>query len=103
MKTLQQMPLRIPSMLHQEIADAAHSEGLSINQFCLFVLTKALAYSHNWMSEKGESLLHFLNQAKQLQSEFNKNKNWETGKTPIPETPFMRLKKIYGKNRKRSH
>lgn len=35
-----QMPLRIPSQLHKELKIAAKKEGLSLNQYALFILTR---------------------------------------------------------------
>jgi len=35
-----QFKLRIPKSLHQSLAEQAKSEGISMNQYCLYLLTK---------------------------------------------------------------
>jgi len=34
-----QMPLRVPRSLHKRLKNLAQREGVSLNQFCLFLLT----------------------------------------------------------------
>ncbi len=41
-----QFRLRIPKSLHHDLAEHARQEGISMNQYCLYLLTKNDAVSH---------------------------------------------------------
>lgn len=42
-----QFKLRIPKSLHRQLADNAKREGISMNQYCLYLLARNSAYSMN--------------------------------------------------------
>lgn len=42
-----QFKLRIPKSLHRELAEHSKAEGISMNQYCLYLLSKADAAFHN--------------------------------------------------------
>lgn len=42
-----QFKLRIPKSLHQQLAEHAKQEGISMNQYCLYLLTKYDSFSHS--------------------------------------------------------
>ncbi len=39
--------LRIPKSLHKELADTAKEEGVSMNQLCVYLLSKELEHYHS--------------------------------------------------------
>jgi hypothetical protein len=39
--------LRIPKSLHKELAEVAKSEGVSMNQLCVYLLSKELEHQHS--------------------------------------------------------
>jgi hypothetical protein len=95
-----QMPLRLPASLHEELKAAASGEGLSLNQYCLYILARHGIHHPSAQRRRGEDLLKFLAEANILQKEFGK------GRSPAPkpakdlgETPVQRFKKLYGKNK----
>lgn len=48
-----QFKLRIPKALHRQLAEHSKAEGISMNQYCLFLLTKYdEAYYYNKMREE---------------------------------------------------
>jgi len=55
---MSQLTLRLPKTLHQQLTGLAKSEGISLNQYIVYALTRqvALAYSIQPMSE--EALVH---------------------------------------------
>jgi hypothetical protein len=64
-----QMPLRIPASLHEELKQAAENEGISLNQYCLYLLSRNLKTPKEYQSQKGEELLRFLEEALVFQKE----------------------------------
>lgn len=38
--------LRIPKSLHKDLAEVAKAEGVSMNQLCVYLLSKELEHSH---------------------------------------------------------
>ncbi|MBI2345953.1 MAG: toxin-antitoxin system HicB family antitoxin [Deltaproteobacteria bacterium] len=50
-----QMPLRIPVSLHKRLKELAYHEGVSLNQYCLFLLAlhagegEERYYTHAWI------------------------------------------------------
>lgn len=94
------MPLRLPLSLHKELKAQAKKEGLSLNQYCLYVLARhqkdfSLANQH-----RAENLLIFLAQAEALQKQWSKTspKKKSHSQDPVKEKPLSRLKKIYEKH-----
>ena len=60
-----QMPLRIPRSLHRSLKEQADREGVSLNQYCLFLLAlhagegEERYYTHSWVrAEKKASADH---------------------------------------------
>lgn len=41
-----QFKLRIPKSLHQSLAEHARQEGISMNQYCIYLLTKNDTITH---------------------------------------------------------
>ena len=39
--------IRIPKSLHKELAETAKKEGISMNQLCVYLLSKELEHSHS--------------------------------------------------------
>lgn len=39
--------LRIPKSLHKQLAEEAKAEGISMNQLCVYLLSKELRHLHN--------------------------------------------------------
>ena len=66
------MPLRIPVSLHEDLKKAAASEGVSLNQYCLYLLSRHVRSSRELMRSKAEQLFTFLEEAHALQREINK-------------------------------
>lgn len=93
--SLQQMPLRIPSSLHVLLKEAARAEGMSLNQYCLYLLARHVPESQTWMTRKAEDLLTFLTEAQTFQKELKKGKTASPSSEPL-ETPPQRLKELYG-------
>ncbi len=89
-----QMPLRIPRVLHRELKEAAVEQGLSLNQYCLYLLARYSPSPQKLQKKKGEALLNFLEEARIFQKELrSKNKNEMF--PPPEETPLSRFKKIH--------
>ena len=42
-----QFKLRIPKSLHMELAEKSKKEGISMNQYCLYLLSKNSSYNEN--------------------------------------------------------
>jgi hypothetical protein len=88
-----QMPLRIPASLHRSLKIAAKREGVSLNQYCLYLLARHVKSDQDWDREKGEALLTFLEEAQVMQAELAKGK--KQGYAPeAEETPFSLFKKL---------
>lgn len=92
-----QMPLRIPKSLHEDIKLAAAAEGVSLNQYCLYLLSKHVVDSKSYMQKKGEDLFFFLEEAHQLQKELNPH-YMDIEPEPPVETPIQRWRKLYEKD-----
>jgi len=97
-----QMPLRIPSTLHTILKEMANLEGVSLNQYCLFLLANSVAHHDDWMKKKAENLLRFLEEGHLLQEQFS-NQQKKKVTEAIFESPSIRFKKLYGKSRTRPH
>lgn len=89
------MPLRIPASLHQALKQAAYREGVSLNQYCLYLLANQVGSEEAWMKKKGEDLLYFLEEAKVMQKEFDKSRPAPPSPSPR-ETPRLRFQRLYG-------
>ena len=93
--SLAQMPLRLPRSLHGLLKKMAEREGVSLNQYCLYLLARYSGGEQMLIQDKkGEELMHFLEEAQALQKEMNSPAAIRT----LPqETPPMRWKELYGK------
>ncbi len=40
-----QFKLRLPKSLHKELSEKSRQEGISMNQYCLYLLSKNISYS----------------------------------------------------------
>lgn len=89
-----QMPLRVPKSLHRDLKTAAKHEGVSLNQLCLYLLSKNLELPKNWMSQKGEELLVFLQEALLFQKELKKERGPSAVVSP-DETPLQRWNHLH--------
>jgi hypothetical protein len=93
-----QMPLRLPAALHEDLKTAAAAEGLSLNQYCLFLLARHGGDSAAARRQRGEELLKFLAEAQVLQRELEKQKLSGPQREKEPEqTPKQRYKKLHGR------
>ena len=101
--SLSQVLLRLHKKLHQDLKKAADAEGLSLNQYCLFLLARHSPTSESLQTKKAEDLLSFVAQAKTFQKELGKNKKVSAISVKPQETPIQRYKKLYGKNRHPVH
>lgn len=101
MKNVLQMPLRIPKTLHPILKAAAENEGISLNQYCLYLLARYSGGDVDLKRKKGEDLLKFLEEAQYLQKQMKKI-NLPTGETS-QESVKQRWDKLYGKARTHSH
>lgn len=95
--TSAQMPLRLPVSLHHLLKEMADKEGVSLNQYCLYLLAKYSGGEHNLQREKAESLLKFLEEAQVFQREM-KSPVRGFQEERVQETPFERWKRLYEKN-----
>lgn len=86
------MPLRIPASLHTDLKRGAKEEGVSLNQYCLYLLARNLKHPEGQAGQKLSELLCFLEEARLLQKEM---KNVPSS-LPPRETPAERWKKLYG-------
>lgn len=95
-----QMPLRLPASLHDQLKTAASAEGLSLNQYCLYLLARHGGESPAARRRRGEDLLKFLAEAQILQKELEKEKIPRPKASEMPEeTPLQRFKNLYGQNK----
>lgn len=95
MSTLRQMPLRVPGELHDDLKIEAKRRGMSLNQYCLYLLSRYTPKAKSELTERGEELLQFIAQAQFLQ----KNLGQSSGKRQNPIFSLKRrLKNIYEKN-----
>lgn len=85
----------MPASLHLLLKSAAQAEGMSLNQYCLYILARHVPDSQSWMRKKGEDLLTFLVEAQIFQKELKKEEKISGAMQP-QETPRQRWKKIYG-------
>lgn len=94
---LSQILLRLPQELHEDLKRASQIEGLSLNQYCLYLLARHTHSKEAQKTQKAESLFQFLEQAQLLQKEFEKNKSPRKIKVESPqETPVSRYRHLYG-------
>ena len=49
------LTVRLPDALHQELEDLAHSEGVSLNHYLVYALTRQATLDARRLSEKGAS------------------------------------------------
>ena len=92
-----QFLLRLPREFHEELKRVAQAEGLSLNQYCLYLLARHSASSETQKTKKAESLFQFLEEAHAIQNEFRKNKKiTKTRPEPPLETPVSRYHQLYG-------
>jgi hypothetical protein len=94
-----QMPLRIPQSLHADLKAAADDQGVSLNQYCLYLLTKHVPLPATLMTQKAEELLKFIQEAHGLQSELEKSRPKSHSKILLTrqQTPLERKRELYGK------
>lgn len=97
-----QMPLRIPASLHVLLKEKAEGEGVSLNQYCLYLLSRHSGGEKDLSREKAENLMRFLEEAHLLQKEMRREENHRV-ETSLQETPLQRWRKIHGKNRRPAH
>ncbi len=80
------MPLRIPRSLHQQLKEQADREGVSLNQYCLFLLAlhagegEERYYTRSWVKAEKEASenyqrgkAHKAKNIKELFSQLNKD------------------------------
>lgn len=73
-------------------------EGLSLNQYCLYLLARHSVSKEAQRSRKAESLLQFIAQAQALQKEFAKSKKEQDIPRELPlETPQERQQRLHGR------
>ena len=95
MSTLRQMPLRVPGELHGDLKIEAKRRGMSLNQYCLYLLSRHTPKAKGELTRRGEELLQFISQAHYLQ----KNLDPHSIKRQNPVFSLRRrLKKIHEKN-----
>ena len=103
-KQITQMPLRVPRSLHQLLKEVAEQEGVSLNQYCLYLLSRYSQGQGN-PSVRGEDLLRFLQEAHHFQHEMHPTtspRKLVKGNLPKPdsgkatETPRERWIRLYG-------
>ena len=96
-----QMPLRLPVTLHRALKRAAEQEGVSLNQYCLFLLASRVPdtmLKTDERRQRGEELLRFLTEAHALQQAM-RGPSRQGQEVKPKETPSQRWKHLYGKNR----
>ena len=90
-----QMPLRVPAELHRDIQAEAKRQGMSLNQYCLYLLARHTPKATAALTQRGEALLEFIAQAHYLQEKLHATP------APIPKPLFSlkrRLKKLHEAN-----
>lgn len=96
--SITQMPLRVPASLHKDLKKAAQAEGVSLNQYCLYLLAKNMPQLKMAMSQKGEELMLFLQEALIFQRALKGKREQFAEMKPL-ETPYQRWKKLYENDR----
>lgn len=96
--SLQQMPLRVPPELHEAIKKTAQAQGMSLNQYCLYVLARSVPLTQSLYSQKAENLLSFVDDAHKLNLEMAKHRKHTPTEVAPQETPKSRLKKIHARH-----
>lgn len=87
----------MPSALHVDLKAAAKQEGMSLNQYCLYLLSRHTPKSQAAQSQRAEELLKFVVQAQKFQKELNPISM--RYRKAVPEISLKRrLKKLSGKN-----
>lgn len=97
-----QMPLRLPQTLHRLLKDAASREGISLNQYCLYLLARYSGGEESLNRKKGEDLLRFLNEAQALQKAM-KPKTAQIEPEPPKDSLKARWRRLHAKDRSRTH
>jgi hypothetical protein len=92
-----QMPLRLPMSLHKTLKAAAAQEGVSLNQYCLYLLSRYTKTPPSQDQKHGETLLQFLEEAQLLQKEMRANLSSPSTQTDTQETPLSRWKRLHEK------
>lgn len=95
-----QMPLRIPARLHEDLKFAAESQGISLNQYCLYLLAQNVPQPSELLTQKAEELLKFLQEAQIMQRELEKKRPKPYAKnrsSDFVQTPLLRSRELYGK------
>lgn len=87
------MPLRVPRQLHEELKLLASLEGMSLNQYCLFLLSRFSTHPESMATQRAENLLRFWQESHLLQKAMSEKKPKK--REPLAETPQQRLKKLY--------
>lgn len=72
--TITQMPLRLPRSLHFQLKAGALHEGVSLNQYCLYLLAAHARPVKAALTQKAEDALRFIAQAQGFQRELEKGK-----------------------------
>ncbi len=89
------MPLRLPQSLHDALKRCARLEGVSLNQYCLYLLARYSGNDRLMDEKKAEELLTFLEEAQHLQKELRPEAKKQLAEAP-KETPISRWKKLHG-------
>jgi len=53
---MSRLTLRLPESLHQQLSDLAKSEGVSLNQYIVYILTRQAASSYTMQTHSESSL-----------------------------------------------
>lgn len=93
-RKIAQMPLRLPAELHEELKQAAAQQGLSLNQYCLFLLARYGLENKDWQRHKGEALLQFWQESQTMARQL-KGPGLQAPSTPPIEIPKKRWKRLY--------
>jgi hypothetical protein len=95
MNKIKQMPLRLPVDLYQDLKQEAKSQGLSLNQYCLYLFARHVPQRKDHLSQQGENLLKFVQEAQTLQNSMQPTKPHDCQEAPC--FSFKRkIKAIYG-------
>lgn len=93
-----QMPLRLPASLHRTLKAAAAEEGVSLNQYCLYLLSRHVRSPLLHEGQSGEALLQFLEEAHLLQKEMQGSATKIIPPLETQETPLSRWKRLHEKH-----
>lgn len=98
MDSLRQVPLRLPAELHDLLKRAAKARGMSLNQYCLYILTRDCDRDSALRTERGEETLRFIAESRVFQTELNAKQHRRLDKEPT-QTPWTRYQELYGHSR----